>query len=225
MGECAGHAVKAPRGADEVREIALEKAALKDVGASLAPDVKPPTLETVPPGTLQGRVAPGARIVSVDGVDLTGLDAREARMVFGKLTGTAFALRFVTPAVTPVDLSHVDFFDEKSFDASKASASAWCEHSGVVLASVETVARGRQGDRIRLWYNKLDRRNLRPAVALAVEEHSQGIRPSSVAFGGDLPRPPPPTPPRDSPGDSPGRRAVKKVVSIFSSPAKVDEEV
>ena len=61
--------------------------------------------------------------------------------------------------------------------------------------------------------------------ALAAEEHSQGIRPSSVAFGGDLPRPPPPTPPRDSPGDSPGRRAVKKVVSIFSSPAKVDEEV
>ena len=95
----------------------------------------------------------------------------------------------------------------------------------MVLASVETVNRGRQGDRIRLWYNKLDRRNLRPAVALAVEEHSQGIRPSSVAFGGDLPRPPPPTPPRDSPGDSPGRRAVKKVVSIFSSPAKVDEEV
>ena len=45
---------EAPRGADEVREIALEKAALKDVGASLAPDVKPPTLETVPPGTLQG---------------------------------------------------------------------------------------------------------------------------------------------------------------------------
>ena len=82
-----------------MREIALEKAALKDVGASLAPDVKPPTLETVPPGTLLGRVAPGSRIVSVDGVDLTGLDAREARMVFGKLTGTAFALRFVTPSV------------------------------------------------------------------------------------------------------------------------------
>ena len=164
-------------------------------------------------------------MVSVDGVDLTGLDAREARMVFGKLTGTAFALRFVTPSVTPVVLDHVDFFEDKTFEASKASASAWCEHSGVVLASVETVNRGRQGDRIRLWYNKLDRRNLRPAVALAVEEHSQGIRPSSVAFGGDLPRPPPPTPPRDSPGDSPGRRAVKKVVSIFSSPAKVDEEV
>jgi hypothetical protein len=216
---------EAPRGVDEVREIALEKAALKDVGASLAPDVKPPTLETVPPGTLLGRVAPGSRIVSVDGVDLTGLDAREARMVFGKLTGTAFALRFVTPSVQPVLLDHVDFFEDKSFDASKNAASAWCEHSGVVLASVETVNRGRQGDRIRLWYNKLDRRNLRPAVALAVEEHSQGIRPSSVAFGGDLPRPPPPTPPRDSPGDSPGRRAVKKVVSIFSSPAKVDEEV
>ena len=74
-------------------------------------------------------------------------------------------------------LDSVDFFEDKTFDASKAAASAWCEHSGVVLASVETVNRGRQGDRIRLWYNKLDRRNLRPAVALAVEEHSPGHPP------------------------------------------------
>jgi len=210
---------EAPRGSDEVREVAVSKDGLKDVGAALAPDLKPPTLETVPPGTLLGRVAAGARLVSVDGVDLTELDAREGRMVFAKLTGTAFALRFVTPTFSPVSLEHVDFFEEASFAASKAAASAWCEHSGVVLESVETVARGRSGDRVRVWYNRLHRDNLRPAVLLAVEEARRGLRPSSVNFGGgsDLPRPPPPTPPRDSPA----QRAVRKVVSLFGeSPGK-----
>ena len=40
-------------------------------------------------------------------------------MVFGKLTGTAFALRFVTPAVQPVVLDHVDFFEDKTFGVQK----------------------------------------------------------------------------------------------------------
>ena len=168
----------------------------------------------------------GSRIVSVDGVDLTGLDAREARMVFGKLTGTAFALRFVTPSVTPVLLDSVDFFEDKTFDASKAAASAWCEHSGVVLASVETVNRGRQGDRIRLWYNKLDRRNLRPAGRArrgrALPGHPPVLRclwwrPAAAAspdaaarLAGRLAR---------------AARGERRSCRSLPSPAKVDEEV
>ena len=72
-----------------------------------------------------------------------------------------------------------------------------------MLASVETVNRGRQGDRIRLWYNKLDRRNLRPAVVLAVEERTSASArpplPLVETCRGRLP-----DAAARSPGDSPG---------------------
>ena len=72
--------------------------ALGDLGLEFEEDRRPAVVRSIGPRSpLFGRVAPGAKLVAVDGVDLTPLTATEVFAVFHRLQGVAFALRFLTP--------------------------------------------------------------------------------------------------------------------------------
>ena len=163
-------------------------------------------------------MAPGSRIVSVDGVDLTGLDAREARMVFGKLTGTAFALRFRRVGHRLLDLSTSSTKNRLTLKAPRApgaSILALCSppsrrsigggRATVSGCGTTSSIGGTRGPRSRSRKGH-PRASARPPLPL--------VRPAAAAAADAAAR---------LAGRLAGRRAVKARMRSLSSPAKVDD--
>ena len=162
-------------------EIAVPGDRIRSLGLEFAPRA-PLVVEAVEDDSpLLGRVAVGARLLAVDGVDLSGLTRGEARAVFQRLKGAAFALKFLTEKPTAVRLAHVDFCREEGerWADVLAAASRFLAASRLKTTSVETL-RDAGGDGVRIWYDRLDPENARADVVAAVEARRSHAAPRAA---------------------------------------------
>ena len=165
----------APRGSEEPApcEVGVDALAMLNLGLDFDARAKPAVVVGVrPQSLLAGRVAVGAQLLSIDGIDLTALTWAECEQVFGRLTSgktapSAYALKFLTPPPKDRLLDCVTFRGEATFAALRHRASAWASATDVELLSVETVARD-GGEALRLWFDALRPANRRPHVAAAI---------------------------------------------------------
>lgn len=157
-------------------EVALERSAILNLGLTFDPAAAPPLVTAVAPSSpLAGRVAVGAALVSLESLDLSGLSGAEVGAVLAraaaKSASKAFALKFQTPRPTAVRLACLAFKGEAPGEAAAAArASAWLGAADLEVLSVETTA----GGGLRVWYNALAPKNLRPAVLAAVAARGGG---------------------------------------------------
>ena len=171
------------------------------LGVGFDPTAVPPRIVTMRSSSrLVGRVAIGAELLEIGGVDTTAMswrgDEPNASQVYANAcVSPVVTLVFATPPVGGVELSYIEFFPRKAghyYDRMQKlleRVNLFLTNSGIAYTNVETVScqmslhnlektvygignekMDKNFQHLRVWYNKLDPRNTTAKVQSAIVE-------------------------------------------------------